>query len=153
MQMSPSSCICSKVNLMQLWMQKILWLKNLFLLQMYYHGEEIGVNVHIANSSSRTCKKIKVTSKGIGEKKILQIYIFCFFVCFILFFFFFFVFFFFSPLQTLYPLPLKDSVMSTAMFSSFHCMHVFTLWNSQKATSSLDFQPRIVSFFCSTTVC
>ena len=31
--------------------------------QMYYHGEEIGVNVHIANSSSKTCKKIKVTSK------------------------------------------------------------------------------------------
>ena len=76
---------------------------------MYYHGEEIGVNVHIANSSSRTCKKIKVTSKGIGEKKILQIYIFCF--LFVSFFFSsssLFVCFFFFPLQTLYPLPLKD---------------------------------------------
>lgn len=30
---------------------------------MYYHGEEIGVNVHIANSSSKTCKKIKITGK------------------------------------------------------------------------------------------
>lgn len=30
---------------------------------MYYHGEEIGVNVRIENGSSKTCKKIKVTSK------------------------------------------------------------------------------------------
>lgn len=79
---------------------------------MYYHGEEIGVNVHIANSSSRTCKKIKVTSKEIGEKKILQIYIFCFFVCFIIFFFFLVCLFgFFFPLQFLYPLPLKDKFL------------------------------------------
>ena len=101
---------------------------------MYYHGEEIGVNVHIANSSSRTCKKIKVTSKGIGEKKILQIYIFCFFVCFILFFFFFSVCLFFFPIAnfvfTAFERQISQSVMSTAMFSSFHYMHVFTLWNS-----------------------
>lgn len=94
---------------------------------MYYHGEEIGVNVHIANSSSRTCKKIKVTSKGIGEKKILQIYIFCFL----------FVSFFFSSsslfanfVSTAFERQISQSVMSTAMFSSFHYMHVFTLWNS-----------------------
>ena len=79
---------------------------------MYYHGEEIGVNVHIANSSSRTCKKIKVTSKEIGEKKILQIYIFCFFVCFIIFSSSLFVcLVFFFPLQFLYPLPLKDKFL------------------------------------------
>lgn len=102
---------------------------------MYYHGEEIGVNVHIANSSSRTCKKIKVTSKEIGEKKILQIYIFCFFVCFIIFFFFFvclFGFFFSIAIfvSTAFERQISQSVMSTAMFSSFHYMHVFTLWNS-----------------------
>lgn len=78
---------------------------------MYYHGEEIGVNVHIANSSSRTCKKIKVTSKEIGEKKLLQIYIFCFFVCFIIFSSSLFVCLVFFPLQFLYPLPLKDKFL------------------------------------------
>ena len=36
--------------------------------QMYYHGEEIGVNVHIANSSSKTCRKIKITSKSSSRK-------------------------------------------------------------------------------------
>ena len=35
---------------------------------MYYHGEEIHVNVHIANSSSKTCKKIKVTSKSCAKR-------------------------------------------------------------------------------------
>ena len=76
---------------------------------MYYHGEEIGVNVHIANSSSRTCKKIKVTSKRIGGKKYSKfiyfgfLFVSLFFSSSSLFFCF-----FFSPLQTLYPLPLKD---------------------------------------------
>lgn len=158
MQMSPSSCISSKVDLLQLWMQKILWLKNLFLLQMYYHGEEIGVNVHIANSSSRTCKKIKVTSKGIvGKKNTPNLYIlfFCLFHSFFLLLLCLFVFFFpiANFVSTAFERQISQSVMSTAMFSSFHYMHVFTLWNSQKATSSLDFQLRIVSFFCSTTVC
>ena len=75
---------------------------------MYYHGEEIGVNVHIANSSSRTCKKIKVTSKGIGEKKYSKFiyFVFSLFHSFFLLLLCLFVFFF--PLQTLYPLPLKD---------------------------------------------
>ena len=75
---------------------------------MYYHGEEIGVNVHIANSSSRTCKKIKVTSKGIGEKKYSKFiyFVFCLFHSFFLLLLCLLVFFF--PLQTLYPLPLKD---------------------------------------------
>ena len=101
---------------------------------MYYHGEEIGVNVHIANSSSRTCKKIKVTSKGIGEKKNTPNLYILFFVCFILFFFFFFVCLFFFPIanfvSTAFERQISQSVMSTAMFSSFHYMHVFTLWNS-----------------------
>lgn len=35
--------------------------------EMYYHGEEIGVNVHIANSSSRTCRKIKVTIRQFAD--------------------------------------------------------------------------------------
>lgn len=101
---------------------------------MYYHGEEIGVNVHIANSSSRTCKKIKVTSKGIGEKKNTPNLYILFFVCFILFFFFFSVCLFFFPIanfvSTAFERQISQSVMSTAMFSSFHYMHVFTLWNS-----------------------
>ena len=119
MQMSPSSCISSKVDLLQLWMQKILWLKNLFLLQMYYHGEEIGVNVHIANSSSRTCKKIKVTSKGIvGKKNTPNLYI-LFFVCFILFFFFFFVCFFFFPIANFVSTAFERQI-------SQQCSHLFT---------------------------
>lgn len=102
---------------------------------MYYHGEEIGVNVHIANSSSRTCKKIKVTSKEIGEKKNTpNLYI----LFFRLFHYFFllpclFVWFFFSIaifVSTAFERQISQSVMSTAMFSSFHYMHVFTLWNS-----------------------
>lgn len=35
--------------------------------EMYYHGEEIAVNVHIANSSSKTCKKIKVTIRQFAD--------------------------------------------------------------------------------------
>ena len=31
-----------------------------FSLQLYHHGESISVNVHIANNSNRTVKKIKV---------------------------------------------------------------------------------------------
>lgn len=30
-------------------------------LQLYHHGEDIAVNVHIANNSNRSVKKIKVT--------------------------------------------------------------------------------------------
>ena len=76
---------------------------------MYYHGEEIGVNVHIANSSSRTCRKIKVTSKGIGGKKYSKFicFVFCLFHSFFLLLLLC-LFGFFSSLQTLYPLPLKD---------------------------------------------
>ena len=102
---------------------------------MYYHGEEIGVNVHIANSSSRTCKKIKVTSKGIGGKKNtpnLYILFFCLFHSFFLLLLC--LFFFFFPIanfvSTAFERQISQSVMSTAMFSSFHYMHVFTLWNS-----------------------
>ena len=101
---------------------------------MYYHGEEIGVNVHIANSSSRTCKKIKVTSKEIGEKKYSKFIYFVF--SFVSLFFLLpclFVWFFFSIaifVSTAFERQISQSVMSTAMFSSFHYMHVFTLWNS-----------------------
>ncbi|KAJ7392706.1 Beta-arrestin-1 [Desmophyllum pertusum] len=35
--------------------------------EMYYHGEEIGVNVRINNSSSKTCKKIKVTIRQFAD--------------------------------------------------------------------------------------
>lgn len=31
--------------------------------QLYYHGESINVNVHIANNSNRTVKKVKVSGK------------------------------------------------------------------------------------------
>lgn len=31
--------------------------------QLYYHGESINVNVHIANNSNRTVKKVKVAGK------------------------------------------------------------------------------------------
>lgn len=98
---------------------------------MYYHGEEIGVNVHIANSSSRTCKKIKVTSKRIGGKKYSKfIYLFHYFFllpCLFVWFFFFSIAIFVS---TAFERQISQSVMSTEMFSSFHYMHVFTLWNS-----------------------
>ena len=102
---------------------------------MYYHGEEIGVNVHIANSSSRTCKKIKVTSKGIvGKKNTPNLYIlfFCLFHSFFLLLLCLFVFFFpiANFVSTAFERQISQSVMSTAMFSSFHYMHVFTLWNS-----------------------
>jgi beta-arrestin len=33
----------------------------LLVLQLYHHGEDIAVNVHIANNSNRSVKKIKVT--------------------------------------------------------------------------------------------
>ena len=47
---------------------------------MYYHGEEIGVNVHIANSSSRTCRKIKVTSKSTEKyQNLKKLFLRCFF--------------------------------------------------------------------------
>jgi len=35
--------------------------------EMYYHGEEIGVNVRIENGSSKTCKKIKVTIRQFAD--------------------------------------------------------------------------------------
>ncbi|XP_026681565.1 beta-arrestin-1 [Diaphorina citri] len=31
--------------------------------ELYYHGESIAVNVHVANNSNRTVKKIKVSGK------------------------------------------------------------------------------------------
>jgi len=34
-----------------------------FVWQLYHHGENIAVNVHIANNSNRTVKKIKVSGK------------------------------------------------------------------------------------------
>ena len=100
---------------------------------MYYHGEEIGVNVHIANSSSRTCRKIKVTSKGIGGKKYSKFiyFVFCLFHYFFLLLLCLFVFFLIANfVSTAFERQISQSVMSTAMFSSFHYMHVFTLWNS-----------------------
>lgn len=89
---------------------------------MYYHGEEIGVNVHIANSSSRTCKKIKVTSKRIGGKKYSKFIYFGF--LFVSLFFSSSLFVFFSPLQTLYPLPLKDRFLKVLWAQQ--CSHLFT---------------------------
>jgi beta-arrestin len=35
------------------------------MLQLYHHGEDIAVNVHIANNSNRTVKKIKVTGQSV----------------------------------------------------------------------------------------
>jgi hypothetical protein len=34
--------------------------------QLYHHGENIAVNVHIANNSNRTVKKIKVSGEYTG---------------------------------------------------------------------------------------
>lgn len=34
-------------------------------MQLYHHGEDIAVNVHIANNSNRTVKKIKVTGEDL----------------------------------------------------------------------------------------
>ena len=93
---------------------------------MYYHGEEIGVNVHIANSSSRTCKKIKVTSKRIGGKKYSK-FIYFGFLFVSLFFSSSSLFVFFFPIanfvSTAFERQISQSVMGTAMFSSFHYMH------------------------------
>ncbi|XP_076363187.1 arrestin red cell-like [Tachypleus tridentatus] len=35
--------------------------------ELYYHGEEIAVNVHIANNSNRTVKKIKVSVRQFAD--------------------------------------------------------------------------------------
>ncbi|XP_044741202.1 beta-arrestin-1 [Chrysoperla carnea] len=35
--------------------------------ELYYHGENIAVNVHIANNSNRTVKKIKVTVRQLAD--------------------------------------------------------------------------------------
>lgn len=36
-------------------------------LQLYHHGENIAVNVHIANNSNRTVKKIKVSVRQFAD--------------------------------------------------------------------------------------
>jgi len=41
----------------------LMLLTLLVMLQLYHHGENIAVNVHIANNSNRTVKKIKVSGK------------------------------------------------------------------------------------------
>lgn len=33
-------------------------------LQLYYHGESIAVNVHLTNRSSKTVKKVRITGRG-----------------------------------------------------------------------------------------
>lgn len=35
--------------------------------QLYHHGESIAVNVHIANNSSKTVKKIKVSVRQFAD--------------------------------------------------------------------------------------
>lgn len=35
--------------------------------QLYHHGENIAVNVHIANNSNRTVKKIKVSVRQFAD--------------------------------------------------------------------------------------
>jgi hypothetical protein len=42
--------------------------------QLYHHGENIAVNVHIANNSNRTVKKIKVSGKYTGTPVINRIF-------------------------------------------------------------------------------
>lgn len=39
----------------------------LFVPQLYHHGESIAVNVHIANNSSKTVKKIKVSVRQFAD--------------------------------------------------------------------------------------
>jgi hypothetical protein len=46
-----------------------------FVWQLYHHGENIAVNVHIANNSNRTVKKIKVSGKYLSIPIICNIYI------------------------------------------------------------------------------
>jgi beta-arrestin len=36
-------------------------------LQLYHHGEDIAVNVHIANNSNRTVKKVKVSVRQFAD--------------------------------------------------------------------------------------
>lgn len=36
-------------------------------LQLYHHGESLSVNVHIANNSSKTVKKIKVSVRQFAD--------------------------------------------------------------------------------------
>jgi beta-arrestin len=35
--------------------------------ELYYHGESIAVNVHVANNSNRTVKKIKVSVRQFAD--------------------------------------------------------------------------------------
>jgi beta-arrestin len=35
--------------------------------ELYYHGESISVNVHVANNSNRTVKKIKVVVRQFAD--------------------------------------------------------------------------------------
>lgn len=37
------------------------------LFQLYHHGETISVNVHVANNSNRTVKKIKVSVRQFAD--------------------------------------------------------------------------------------
>ena len=37
------------------------------MLQLYYHGETINVNVQVTNNSSKTVKKIKISVRQIAD--------------------------------------------------------------------------------------
>lgn len=42
-------------------------LSNIYSFQLYHHGENIAINVHIANNSNRTVKKIKVSVRQFAD--------------------------------------------------------------------------------------
>jgi beta-arrestin len=41
--------------------------KKMKMKQLYHHGESINVNVHIANNSSKTVKKIKISVRQFAD--------------------------------------------------------------------------------------
>lgn len=44
-----------------------LFIFNCSMSQLYHHGETISVNVHVANNSNRTVKKIKVSVRQFAD--------------------------------------------------------------------------------------
>lgn len=78
------------------------------------------MNVHIANSSSRTCKKIKVTSKGIGGKKYSKF----------IYFVFLFVSFFFSSSSSDFSKCYEHS--NVLIFSLHACVYIVEFLESHK---------------------
>lgn len=46
---------------------RILYYFSTFYYQLYHHGESISVNVHVANNSNRTVKKIKISVRQFAD--------------------------------------------------------------------------------------